>query len=121
MEDMSVSGGYSLPLLADCTSDLAAPPMTLEDAEYVAPLLEVLSDPVRLRLVSIVSAHVGRQACVCDLGAGWELSDDQLEEHLDALVDAGLFGRVVDGVWVYYRLEPGVLSGLVNLTAALTR
>jgi ArsR family transcriptional regulator len=118
---MSDSGGFPLLQLADCASDLAAPPMTAEDAEYVAPLLQMLSDPVRLRLVSMVAAHVARQACICDLGSGWDLSDDELEEHLDALVDAGLFGRVVDGVWVYYRLEPGVLSGLVNLTATLTR
>jgi ArsR family transcriptional regulator len=121
MSHMSDSGGFPLLQTADCVSEFAAPPMRLEDARYVAPLLQVLSDPVRLRLVSIVSASVGRQACVCDLDQGWDLTDDELEEHLDALVDSGLLARVVEGVWVYYRLEPGVLSGLVNLTATLTR
>lgn len=95
--------------------------MTVEHAEYVAPLLQVLSDPVRLRLVSVVAAHRSRQACICDLQEGFDLTDDELEEHLDAMVETGLLDRQQDRVWVYYRLSPGVLSGLVNLTASLTR
>ena len=118
---MSVSGGPSLRQLADCASDLAAPPMTFEDAGYVAPLLQVLADPVRLRLVSSCPrTWAGRPASATSASAGTSPTTSSRSTST-RWSTPGSFGRVEDGVSVYYRLEPGVLSGLVNLTAALTR
>jgi ArsR family transcriptional regulator len=40
---------------AACCSPLSAEPLTMEQAEQVAPLLRALADPVRLRLMSLVA------------------------------------------------------------------
>src|SRR3954454_24238593 len=52
-----------------CCSPLTGTPMSADQAEQVAPLLKALADPVRLRLVSLIAASVGGEACVCDLNA----------------------------------------------------
>ena len=39
---------------AACCSPLSAQPLTMDQAEQVAPLLKALADPVRLRLMSLV-------------------------------------------------------------------
>ena len=42
-----------------CCAPLSAEPLTMEQAEQVAPLLKALADPVRLRLLSLVASHDG--------------------------------------------------------------
>jgi ArsR family transcriptional regulator len=39
---------------AACCLPLSAQPLTVDQAEQVAPLLKALADPVRLRLMSLV-------------------------------------------------------------------
>ena len=55
---------------AACCSPLTAQPLSIEQAEQVAPLLKALADPVRLRLMSLVASREGGEACICDLNDG---------------------------------------------------
>ena len=49
---------------AACCAPLSAGPLSVEQAEQVAPLLKALADPVRLRLTSLVaSRRAARRAC----------------------------------------------------------
>src|SRR5580658_4015904 len=75
---------------AACCSPLSAQPMTMEQAEQVAPLLKALADPVRLRLMSLVASHEGGEACVCDLNDAFDLSQPTISHHLKVLYEAGL-------------------------------
>jgi len=52
---------------AACCAPLANEPMTMDQAEQVAPLMKALADPVRLRLMSLVASHADGEACMCDL------------------------------------------------------
>jgi ArsR family transcriptional regulator len=52
---------------AACCAPLTRETITAADAETFARRLKALADPVRLRLVSIVAASEGHEACVCDL------------------------------------------------------
>ena len=52
----------SLPLVRE--------PLSAEAAIELATMLKALSDPVRLRLLSVVASHSGGEACVCDISAG---------------------------------------------------
>ena len=61
------------PGLACCTP-LTGTPMSAAQAEQVAPLLKALADPVRLRLVSLIAASAGGEACVCDLNDAFDLT-----------------------------------------------
>jgi ArsR family transcriptional regulator len=51
---------------AACCVPLSAQPLTMEQAEQVAPLLKALADPVRLRLMSLVAWSTATSAvCGC--------------------------------------------------------
>ena len=91
---------------AACCAPLAAQPLTMEQAEQVAPLLKALADPVRLRLMSLVASREGGEACVCDLNDAFDLSQPTISHHLKVLHEAGLVDRDKRGVWVYYRARP---------------
>jgi ArsR family transcriptional regulator, arsenate/arsenite/antimonite-responsive transcriptional repressor len=95
-----------------CCAPLSQVPLSLEQAEQVAPLLRALADPVRLRLMSLVASHDGGEACVCDLTDAFDLSQPTISHHLKVLHEAGLLDREKRGVWVYYRARAEALAGL---------
>ena len=97
---------------AACCAPLSAQPLTMEQAEQVAPLLKALADPVRLRLMSLVASRQGGEACVCDLNDAFDLSQPTISHHMKVLHEAGLVDRDKRGVWVYYRVRPQALAGL---------
>src|ERR1700748_3742263 len=103
---------------AACCSPLSAQPMTMEQAEQVAPLLKALADPVRLRLMSLVASHKGGEACICELNDAFELSQPTISHHMKVLHEAGLVDRDKRGVWVYYRIRPQALASLGTLIGA---
>ena len=97
---------------AACCSPLSLQPMTMKQAEQVAPLLKALADPVRLRLMSLVASHEGGEACVCELNDAFDLSQPTISHHMKVLHEAGLVDRDKRGVWVYYQVRPQALVGL---------
>ena len=100
---------------AACCSPLTAEPLTVEQAEQVAPLLKALADPVRLRLLSLVASHEGGEACICELNDAFELSQPTISHHMKVLHEAGLVDRDKRGVWAYYRIRPQALASLGTL------
>jgi ArsR family transcriptional regulator len=100
---------------AACCSPLTSQPLSIDQAERVAPLLKALADPVRLRLMSLVASHEGGEACVCDLNDAFDLSQPTISHHMKVLHDAGLVDREKRGVWVFYRVRPQALASLSTL------
>jgi ArsR family transcriptional regulator len=97
------------------------PPVTraalgARDARDLATCLKVLADPTRLRLLSLVAAHRGGEACVCTLVAPVGLSQPTVTHHLQRLHRAGFLDRAKRGIWVWYRIRPQALAAV---TAAL--
>jgi ArsR family transcriptional regulator, arsenate/arsenite/antimonite-responsive transcriptional repressor len=106
-----------LPLLGDeCGATLIGEPISASQAADLAQILKALADPTRLRLVSMVAASAGREACVCELTGPLGLTQPTISHHLKILVDAGIFTRDKRGKWAYYALVP---SALDELAAAL--
>jgi len=102
---------------AACCAPIVRAAMSARDAEVLARTLKAVADPARLRLLSLVAAHQGGEACVCDLTDPIGLSQPTVSHHLKILVDAGLLTRDKRGVWAYYALVPAALDALA---AALT-
>lgn len=100
-----------------CCAPLTREPLNAEQAADLAHILKALADPTRLRLVSMVAAHEGREACVCDLTEALGLTQPTISHHLKILVDAGICTRDKRGVWAYYTLVPGALQALAALLA----
>jgi ArsR family transcriptional regulator, arsenate/arsenite/antimonite-responsive transcriptional repressor len=106
-----------LPVLQplDCCEPLASAPLSAEGAEQLAGVLKALADPARLRLLSLIQARDGGEACVCDLVEPVGLSQPTVSHHLKVLHDAGLLDREKRGVWVWYRVRPEALRALTDL------
>lgn len=110
----------SLPLTpvaaaAACCSTLTREALQAEQAEVLARSLKALADPARLRVLSLVAASEGEEACVCNLTEPLGLSQPTVSHHLKVLVDAGFLTRSKRGTWAYYRLVPGALDSISRL------
>ena len=101
-----------LPVADACCTPLLREPITASQAADLARLLKALADPTRLRLVSMVAAHEGGEACVCELTEPLGLTQPTISHHLKILVDAGIFTRDKRGVWAYYALVPSAMDAL---------
>ncbi len=102
----------------------APAPGVAVDADAVHGLarrFKALADPTRVQLLSIVAAHEGHEACVCDLTDPVGLSQPTVSHHLKILVDAGLLHREQRGRWAYYSLVPGAVPRLAGSLAELAR
>lgn len=88
-----------------------------EQAEELAAALKALADPARLRLLSLIQAQPGGEACVCHLTSPLGLAQPTVSHHLRVLLDAGLVEREQRGSWAYYRVVPRALETLRELLA----
>jgi ArsR family transcriptional regulator, arsenate/arsenite/antimonite-responsive transcriptional repressor len=115
---MATATRRELPL-ADipCCTPIAGAPLGAEDAADLAAVLKALADPARLRLLSVIQAADGGEACQCDLTAPVGLSQPTVSHHLKVLHEAGLVTREKRGAWAYYRAVP---ARLADVAAALT-
>ena len=100
---------------AACRAPLVRRPLSAEEAADLSRALKAIADPARLRLLSLVAAHDGGEACVCDLTEPLGLSQPTVSHHLKVLVDAGLLSRDKRGVWAYHALVPGALDALAGV------
>ncbi|MEG3616366.1 metalloregulator ArsR/SmtB family transcription factor [Isoptericola haloaureus] len=93
-----------------CCTAPAATGLDDDRAATLARVFKALGEPARVRLLSLVAAQEGHEACVCDLTAPVGLSQPTVSHHLKVLVEAGLLTRSQRGRWAYYALTPGALD-----------
>ena len=103
-----------LPVLDDevCCAPVVRGVLGAEDAQALARMFKALGDPTRVRLLSMIAAHPGREACICDLIEPVGLSQPTVSHHMKQLVDAGLVTREQRGRWAFYRLVDDTLAAL---------
>ncbi|MHA7175832.1 ArsR/SmtB family transcription factor [Arthrobacter sp. Sr24] len=102
-----------------CCEPSDRPVLNATDAQESARILKALSDPNRLRLLSIVKAGDGGESCVCDLTEPLDLGQPTVSHHLKILVDAGLLEREKRGTWAYYSIVPGALEKAATIITGL--
>jgi ArsR family transcriptional regulator len=105
----------ALPLLttdvgAACCSPVTGGVLSVEEAEHLARAFKALGDPTRLRLLSLIAASEGGEACICDLTEPVGLSQPTVSHHMKQLVDAGLAVREQRGRWAYFRVVDDALD-----------
>ena len=104
-----------------CCTNVTRETISAENAELLARSLKALADPVRLRLISIVAASEGDEACVCDLTEPLGLSQPTVSHHLKQLVEVGLVRAEKRGRWTYYELVPAAFRALCAALAPFTQ
>jgi ArsR family transcriptional regulator len=109
-----------MQVIEECCSPLLADPITSGDAETLAAGFKVLSDPVRLRLLSLIANTPDGEVCACDLTEPIGRSQPTVSHHLSILVGAGLIEREQRGKWAWYRVIPErvqVLRDALSITS----
>lgn len=106
---------YPESMVTKAQQDLCCPPMTgavLDEtqAQTLANRLKALSDPVRLRLVSILACSPSGEVCACDLPQLLGRKQPTISHHLKLLTEAGFITRDQRGKWAWFSLQPEALA-----------
>jgi ArsR family transcriptional regulator len=103
---------------AACCGSVLAAPLEDEQARQLARGFAALSDPARLRLLSILAASDTGEVCACDFVEPLGKSQPTVSHHLKVLSEAGLVTGEKRGRWVWYSIVPEQVDAL---RAALDR
>jgi len=95
-----------------CCVPLTDAPLSEESAQRMARVFKALSDPARLRLLSLIAGRPAGEACNCELIEPLGLSQPTVSHHLKVLHDVGLLARDRRGQWIYYRIRPEQLAAV---------
>jgi ArsR family transcriptional regulator, arsenate/arsenite/antimonite-responsive transcriptional repressor len=110
----------TLPVLglAACCSPLTGGALDEDAAERLARAFRALGDPHRVRLLSLIAAADGGEACICDLTEPLGLSQPTVSHHMKQLTEAGLVTREQRGKWAYYRVATTTMTALSDTLRA---
>ena len=73
-------------------------------AAEVASTLKAIADPLRVRVLSALTADPRGESCVCDLAELADVSQPTVSHHLKVLKETGLLESERRGTWVWYRI-----------------
>jgi ArsR family transcriptional regulator len=114
---MTTKQSPATTVLDECCPAVLSTPLTEARAEKLAGAFEVLADPVRLRLLSLLASADAGEVCVCELVAPVGRSQPTVSHHLKILADAGMITGEKRGRWVWYRVVPARLAELRRVLA----
>ena len=100
--------------LAGCCSPVTGGALDTAAAERIARVFKALGDPTRVRLLSLIAAADGGEACLCDLTGPVALSQPTVSHHMKLLVEAGVVTREQRGKWAYYRVVNDALRAIAQ-------
>jgi ArsR family transcriptional regulator len=100
------------PEVVACCAPLSAEVLGTVGAETLARQFAALADPVRLRLVSLLSNAAGGAVCACDLVEPVGRSQGTVSHHLKVLTESGLVTSERRGRNVWYAVVPAAMEAL---------
>ena len=98
-----------MQIVTECCEPLLDQPLSSSDAERLAAWFQVLADPTRLRLLSLIGGN-GEACAACDFVEPLGVSQPTVSHHLKTLHETGFVDREKRGRWVYYRVRPDTLA-----------
>ena len=118
MDGAIVARTRTIAVLAtdECCPTIGEAPLSEADATELARGFAALSDPARLRVLSLLASADAGEVCACDLVEPVGRSQPTVSHHLKVLTEAGLVVGDKRGRWIWYRAVP---ERLAQLRAAL--
>jgi ArsR family transcriptional regulator, arsenate/arsenite/antimonite-responsive transcriptional repressor len=95
---------------AVCCPAISEGTLSEPEAVRLADVFAALSDPVRLRLLSIVASE--GEVCSCNLEQPLGKSQPTISHHTKVLAAAGLITGEKRGRWMWWRVVPEQLVAL---------
>ena len=96
-----------------CCTPITDAALTNGEAAELAAIFAALSDPVRLRLLSIVASE--GEVCSCNLEGPLGKSQPTVSHHTRVLAEAGLIEGEKRGRWVWWHVVPAQMERLRDL------
>lgn len=108
-----MSTAAALPQITACCTSTS--PVSDESATELARMFKALSDPARVKIMSMLLN--ADEVCACDFSAVIDKTAATTSHHLKLLRDAGLVVTEKRGTWVYYRVVPERLAAVRDALA----
>ncbi len=96
-----------------CCSPIASVEMSEAEASDIAQIFSALSDPVRLRMLSMIASE--SQVCSCALEGPLAKSQPTISHHTRILAEAGLIIGERRGRWMWWRVAPERLGAIARI------
>jgi len=96
-----------------CCSPLVAESLSEAQAHDMAQMFGALSDPARLRMLSLIAAEA--EVCSCALEEPLGKSQPTISHHTRILAEAGLITGEKRGRWTWWRVVPERLDEVSRL------
>ena len=96
-----------------CCVPITESALAEDDAAELAGVFAALSDPVRLRLLSMIAAE--GEVCSCNLEGPLGKSQPTISHHTRVLAEAGLITGEKRGRWTWWHLVPERVEHLRQL------
>ena len=84
--------------------------------EHIARDLKVLSEPVRVKIVAMLSQG---EWCACELLSQLQITQPTLSHHMKVLSEAGLVASNKVGTWMHYSLDRGKVQLVLDQLSLL--
>jgi ArsR family transcriptional regulator, arsenate/arsenite/antimonite-responsive transcriptional repressor len=98
-----------------CCSPLSESELTDAEAQQAAAIFGALSDPVRLRMLSLIATET--EVCSCALEGPLAKSQPTISHHTRILAEAGLIEGEKRGRWMWWHVVPQQLNSVANILA----
>lgn len=102
--------------LVSCCSPLGDSELSPAEAVETALIFGALSDPVRLRMLSLIASQ--DEVCSCALEGPLGKSQPTISHHTRILSDAGLIEGEKRGRWMWWRVVPARLNQVARILTA---
>jgi ArsR family transcriptional regulator len=102
--------------LVSCCSPLGDSELSEKEAVETAMIFGALSDPVRLRMLSLIASQ--DEVCSCALEGPLGKSQPTISHHTRILSDAGLIEGEKRGRWMWWHVVPEQLNQIARILAA---
>jgi len=96
-----------------CCSPLSESQLSEEEAVETARILAALSDPVRLRMLSLIASQ--DEVCSCALEGPLVKSQPTISHHTRILSQAGLIEGEKRGHWTWWHVVPEQLNQVARI------
>jgi len=102
--------------LVSCCSPLGESELSDVEAEETALIFAALSDPIRLRMLSLIASQ--DEVCSCALEGPLGKSQPTISHHTRILSNAGLIEGEKRGRWMWWHVVPDQLNQVARILGA---
>jgi ArsR family transcriptional regulator, arsenate/arsenite/antimonite-responsive transcriptional repressor len=99
--------------LVSCCSPLSESTLSEVEAQNTASIFGALSDPVRLRMLSLIASEP--EVCSCALEGPLGKSQPTISHHTKILSEAGLIEGEKRGRWIWWHVVPDQLNHVARI------